>query len=426
MRTSISFVVMLVLTGAGALPASARGIADRMGEITKPDHGEQPEKDGSGDAAARKDGAAAATKVEPAKDDQTERRIKELEGKLRKMKGVDIGSVRPIDDLDRAEKHVTKMRAALEKARKDLTIVDLEETKRLAKKKLEFDKKWEKYGEAIRKGEKPEGMSAELWAALCDDYYGDRAELEADFAEAKERLEAGMKRRLALFERSVREAEKHYKLIKKKYKGASEGTRKLMARMMGWRAHQARMLALREALARLRQLRADRQGSGESRKDPIEREAVEQTGFLLADALRRLVLRELVLSDATQEPSRADLDKGLRMPEWMNEKDGLARERAKLKWLAEQLRLAHKGLLRAEQEIAAEDEARLDYLRADGASDAEVRKQQAKLQKTRQKRLGARRQKLNARRNHWKAELGKAQAILDRMEGKTTPPPVKQ
>jgi len=422
MRKAIACITLLgwvLLAGRAAL---AGGIAEKMGDINKPpDEKERPEKEGAGDPAdpaPRKD----QPKVQPTDDKKLERRIRKLERDLARMRRVTIGTVEPVDGLDEARKHVERMRAVLEKARKDLTVVDLEETKRLAEKKLAFDKEWGKHAEAIEAGKKPEGMSAVEWAALCDQYFEDRAAFQADFADSKRRLERRMRDRLRPFERAVREAERHYKLMQERYKDASPELRRLLARAMAWRSHKARMAACREALARYQELQADRKGSGKSRKDPIEKETIERTGYLLADALRRLVLRELMLSDATHEPSRDQLDKGLRMPDWMNEKDGLARQRAKVRWTAEQLRLAHRRLLEAEKEIDAADRARLDYLREDGATAAELKAAKAKLARTRAERIEDRRKVLDARKRRWHGELATAQTKLDRMEGKGPPP----
>ncbi|HUT59605.1 MAG TPA: hypothetical protein VNA25_17300 [Phycisphaerae bacterium] len=411
--TSLPLTVLLLLGLASS--GWAGGLAGRLGEIAdppRPDPTDRPEQPGTGDPA---DATGAAPKAPPRPRTDVKDQIAKLKAEIARMRKVTPSDVEPVG-VEEAEKRVRRLREAMEKARADLTGADRQEAARLARLKSDFDKKWAERAEAIEKGKKPEGMSPLEWARLCDDYYWGRASLEAEFAKAKGRLTKKMDRKLAALEKAVRDAEEHLRLIREKRKLMSDGTRRFMDRMAAWKLHKARLAAAERALKDLAAIQKDVEGAKERRGDPIEAEAIESTGYLLADKLRQLVLRELQLADATPFPSDEQLDKGLPLPKWMTLYGHDERRRARYEYAREQLRLANKALHDLKEEMDAEDRAKLEFLKQLGLSEEELTEEAAKLKKTRAKRQMERAEALGKSIEHWRKEVAAEAAEAERME----------
>jgi hypothetical protein len=147
----------------------------------------------------------------------------------------------------------------------------------------------------------------------------------------------------------------------------------------------------------------------------MEAETIEQSGFMLSDALRRLVLREFALSDATGFPTPAELDRGLPLPEWMKILDPLRRQRAKCLYAREQLRLANRALANLDDELKADDEAKLAFLRQLGLSEAELKAEADKLAASRLQRRLERRDEARRQVTYWKKQVQAESARLEKM-----------
>ena len=416
--TAIAFTTVLAVAAA----AAGGGLAGALGEVgDPPSHDDDTAPAGTGKpgrAAPRKPGPSP-TGVRP--DEKLRDQVRRLEAKIAAGEKATAANLKPVDSMAEAEKRVRQLQQMLDDARKDLATLDREETARLAKRKRDFDKKWADHAEAIEAGTPPAGMSPLEWARLCDDYYWDKADMQADFASAHERLKRRLDRRTAALDKALREAREHAENVRKRWKDFSPGQRKFMARMMAWKLHQAELLAARQALADLKKLLADLEGSDKMRGDAIESEAVETTGYLLPDRIRQLVLREMQLSDATRYPSDVDLDAGLPHNDWQAILAQPTRQEAKVKWLAEQLRLANEDLRHAEARVKAADEAVLRRMRADGEPPDAVARKARQLDATRPKRTRARQADARNDLHQYRDQLEKEAAELEKMRAATRP-----
>ncbi len=366
--------------GEGGILGALRGAPDHQDDDTSPGTG-KPGRAKSETSDAPVDVPTGGT----LRDE-----IARLEKQIAEMEKVTPANVEHVDSLAEAEKHISRLQQNLDETRKDLTALDRADTARLAQRKQQFDRKWSDHADTIKAGKVPEDADPMEWARLCDEYFRQKADVEAYFAASGERLKRMMAARTAPLEKALKEASKHAELLRRMQKDFSPGQRKFMARMMGWKLHKAELIAARHKLRNLRKLLADLEGASEARDDPIEQETVEKSGYLLADALRMLVLREMQLSDATRFPSEVDLDGGLPLSDWQRILEQPARQKAKVKWVAEQLRLAHEEYRHAEARVKAGDQAFLNRMRAQGASQDYIRRKQAELRQTRPKRISDR------------------------------------
>ena len=410
---------ILLMVMAAAVPARAGdggGLSGILGGVgDPPSHDDKVSTPGAG-----KPGRAAPDKPGPSStgarpDKKLRENIRRLEQKIAALEKATPASLKPVENVAEAARRVRNLQAKLDAARKNLVTLDREETARLAKRKQEFDKKWAQYAEPIEAGKPPAGMNALEWARLCDDYFWEKADMQADFAAAHERLQRKMDRRMAALGKALREAKQHAESIRKRWKDFSPGQRKFMARMMAWKLHQAQLLAAKQAMKDLKKLLADLDGSDKMRGDAVETEAVEGTGYLLADRLREGVLREMQLSDATRFPSEADLDKGLSHNDWQTILEQPTRQEAKVKWIAEQLRLANEELRHAEARVKAEDAALLRRMRAEGESPAAVRRKAEELDASRKRRIRRRQDEAREDVDQYRAYLAKETAALEKM-----------
>ena len=418
--------IMLSMFLAAATTARAGdngGLSGILGGVgDSPSHDDNTSNAGTGKA-----GRAAPHKSEPAPTgvrpgEKLREEIRRIERKVAAAEKAAPADIKPVESLAGAEKRVRDMQARLDAARENLVTLDHEETVRLAKRKQEFDKKWAKYAEAIEAGKPPAGMNAMEWARLCDDYFWEKADMQADFASAHERLKRKMARRTDALARALREAKKHAQSMRKRWKDFSPGQRKFMARMMAWKLHQAQILTAKQSLMDLKKLLADLEGSDKMRGDAVEEEAVEGSGFLLADRLRQLVLREMQLSGARRFPSEADLDKGLPHNDWQTILAQPTRQEAKVKWIAEQLRLANEELRHAEARVKAKDSAVLRRMRAEGESPAAVRRKAKELEVSRKQRIRRRQDEARDDVVQYRAYLAKETAALEKMPKPPTQP----
>jgi hypothetical protein len=404
--------------------ALAGGVAGALSDATSPpDHDDTNVPEGKGDPAAPP-GQQPATADRPAPRtvdaaERVRRRADLLRERIERMEKVTPGDVTPVSSLDDADRRVAELREKFEQARADLTRADAEETRRLAERKKAFDTDWSDRAEAIEAGRKPDDVSPYDWAALSDRYFREKADLEADFAASRGRLEGKMDRKVARLEKAVAEAEKLARDAREAWDGLTPGQRKFMSRMLGWKLHRARLLAARQALKELQQVLKDIEGSTEQRDDPLAQEAVESSGYVLPDALRRLVLRELQLADATPYPTPAQLDDGLPLPVTL---DPAAGAEAKCRYAAEQLRLAGKGLRDVERDVAREDERTLEFLRELGFSEAEVAAEAERLAGTRPERVAQRAKSLRESTEHWAEELAHQTARWEKPAEPATQP----
>jgi len=420
----MTLIVVMVLAVAAPLRAKeGGGLTGRLGGVgDPPSHDDNTSTPGTG-----KPRRAAPSKPKPSpagvrSGKKLREEIRRLEQKIAAMEKATPADMKPVESMAEAEKRVRDLQANLDAARENLATLDRKETARLAKRKQEFDKKWAKYAEAIEAGKPPDGMNALQWARLCDDYFWEKADMQADFAAAHERLKRKMAHRTAALDKALQEAKKHAESVRKQWKNFSPRQRKFMARMMAWKLHQARILAAKEALRDLKKLLADLEGSDKMRGDAVEEEAVESSGFWLPDKLRHLVLREMQLADATKFPSEADLDKGLPHNDWQTILKQPTRQEAKVKFIVEQLRLANEELRHAEARVKAEDAALLRCMRDEGQSPADVLRKAKELDASRKRRIRKRQDEARKDVDHCRAQLARETAVLEKMRKPATQP----
>ena len=419
----MALMVFMILAAAGLSRAEGGGLSGTLGGLgAPPSHDDNASTHGAGKPgrAGPEKPRLAPAGVRP--DKKLREEVRRLEQKIATMEKATPASVEPVASVAEAERQVRDLQAKLDAARENLATGDREETARLARRKQEFDRKWAARAEAIEGGKPPAGTDALEWARLCDDYFWEKADMQADFAAAHDRLARQMARRTAALAKALTEAKQHAESVRKRWEDFSPGQRKFMARMMAWKLHQARILADKQALAELKKLLADLAGSDKMRGDAIEAEAVESSGYLLPDKLRTLVLREMQLSDATRFPSDADLDNGLPHNDWQAILAQPARQEAKVKWIAEQLRLANEELRHAEERVKAADDARLRRMRAEGESPDAVQRTAKDLDATRDRRVRLRKDEARKDVEQYRAQLTRETAALEKMRAPATEP----
>jgi hypothetical protein len=420
-RTIAGAVLLVVTLPVWAMVSLAGGVAGVLGEVgSEPNADDRPEAPAIGLPTDVTATAAAAPKRDLRVELQA--RIDALRLQIEAMRKLRPETIQPVDGQAEADREITRLETALAKAKGDLATVDQDETARLAKRTSDFDAKYGPLAEAIESGQKPEDVSALDWAHRCDEYFHAKADYEADLAETQGHLQRQMDRKLAGLTRAVQDARGLAERVRGLRDLMTPGERQFMDRMITWKAHQAKLMVAQETLQELGKLQADLEGATELRGDAIEAEAVEQTGFLLADALRKLVLRELSLAEATPLPSPQDLEKGLPLPEWMTVMDPRARAQGRHAHALEQLRLATKALVDLEQDVQDQDAQELRYLREIGFGEADLRDQAQALAKTRQTRMLAREDELLRSRDNWRNEVAEDTAALEQL----TPPPASQ
>jgi len=425
MRAPTIAGAVLVATAwlAWATVALAGGAAGVLGEIgSDPSAADRPETPAVGlPADVPLPAPAAAPKRDPRAD--LAARIDALRGRIEAMKKLRPETIQPLDGQADVDAEARRLEDALAKAKAALAAADRDETARLAKRKRDIDAMYGPLAAAIESGQKPEDLSPLDWALRCDEYFRAKADYDADLAETRGRLQRQTDRKLANLTRAVQDA----RSLADRVRGARDlmtpGEKQFIDRMVTWKAHQADLMIAQETLQELLKLQADLQGATELRGDPIEAETVEQTGFLLADALQKLVMRELSLAEATSQPTSQDLDRGLILPEWVALMDSPARAKARHAYALEQLRLAEKALAELDQDIQNEDAQELRFLREIGLAEADVRDQAETLAKSRQTRMLAREDELLKSRDHWRTEVAESAAALEQRTTAPAAPP---
>lgn len=416
----LSLLVLLLTT---IVPAAALGggLVDSLGKATDPpDDKDRPEGEGQGKPATPDAPWKPPEKPAPAPTTDIDGKIAGLRRRIQEMEKVKAEDIEPVDGLGEAQRRVGRLRDAVEKGRQDLAGVDQAETRRLAERVREFEQKWKGQAEAIERGQIPPGLDPMTWAGRCDDYFTEKADLEADAAGAARRLRTEQDRRLAPLAHALEDAEQHVEQMRRAYSGLSDGQKQFFGRMLAWKLHKAHLLAAKQALADLERLRQDRLAQARKAEDPIEAEIIEKTGYLLADALARLVLRELSLADADRVPDR--IDKGIPLPDWMKHREAEARLQAKCEYVAEQLELTQKALRNLQRDLEDEDAAEVARLQRSKAPPAAVREKQRELQESRVHRLNERREELLRQKAHWNKALEEASAELQKTAPRPAPP----
>jgi hypothetical protein len=357
------------MVAAGAGPAFGGMGGGLAGLLDEPDDGASAQPPGEGapvPADKPKEGAPASAPARAATDAETiDKRIAELERRAKKLRETPADDIPPVNNLEEAEKFVQTVKETQRKAHERIDLADREAARRAEQKAGRFEEEWNKHLDGLRKGlttkdllkgERPPDMDPLEWAALCDRYFSQRAEMEAELAETAQKLTAKRRKDTAALDDAVARAEEWLE----KWKKAPGKLDKLHQLAMGLRRHQAALAAVEQRLADQKKLRAELKGDSSGRQDMLSKEAYRGTGFWMSDAIKNQVWREMTLSDCTQPPeTRPDQPFELKPPEWMGVYDHLDRQREKCKWIAEQLRLAHRAYQNAEKEILEEDKARL-------------------------------------------------------------------
>jgi len=342
-----------------------------------PSHGAATEPPGRGQPASAeappRDGAIPpggppAPSEKPRAERSLEERIAELEKQNEALRKASADDLPPIHSIEEAQKALEALQETRRKAREDLTMADREASHTAALKRAQFEKEWKERldaahngltAEQLLSGQMPEGMNPDVWTDYCDRYFRELGELEADLAQTARSLAAKRKRELAALDQPIAQVED----VLKRWKAAPRDPAldKLHGKLMAMRALAAQREAAAVALADLKKLLAEQNGQDSGRSDEMIRMTWKSTGNLLADALSKNVLRELTLSDC-HYPPRTKPDKPLEglgdPPEWMGKDfrdNPLNRQRAKVKFLAEQLRLARQHQKMADLEVRDED-----------------------------------------------------------------------
>ena len=379
-RLLVGLALLAVVTLVSSGSAYAGGMEDVLGGV-----GKDVEGQGKGEAAPAKEGEKPAGDKQPVAGEKPaegekagaradaipiEQRIALAEKQVAEMKNMQEKGVPPINTLEEARGAVKTMRETRDKMRADLDAADRDATRQAAARYEEFENQWAKVLDQckpltmddLRQGKKPEGMDAVAWAGLCDRFASESARLAADLAATRRKLDAKRKAELAKMDNELLRAAQWLKQWEEWDAGLEGSAKRLVQGEMGRRTHAAALAAAERALADLKRLQAERKGQKSDREDPLAKEIYKGSGFWMADAIKNKVLRDMTLADCTEPPkTRPDDPKyvlGDPPPDWF--KPGFTavdRQRARVEWINEQLRLAHMSLAGAENELRTRDAA---------------------------------------------------------------------
>jgi hypothetical protein len=452
-----------------------KGILGGLGGLGGP--GEGPRRDDSAEtppadgprAGGRPEGRPGRPAGGPGKQDEDDINTLRLKSRIEVLEHVireaeERKRPESIDSMKDAERRVKWLESQLDKMKKDLDMADRDAARKTREEEDAFRAKWKNVMEAIEKGEPPAGMSPAEWARALDEFYREKAALDAAKMDRRRRIEERRRKQLAAQENLVQKARDVLQDLKRTGKRDDPVTR-LRKQLLEKRAHDAQLALWRKKLAEYKALLAESRGKKGGRHDPLMEDVFKGTGFWYVDVMRRefrkvwldshkmppsdkalgLSLPEGGASEGkTGEPAsggKGEANGGLSLPDWMKDRPpkpgkpdkgqkGLKDEdfkRARQKALARQLEHLRQQLQSLEKDIAAEDAdeiARLERAveKAKQFRDPELRKKHVtrhqerlrkrreELERTRKARTEKRRKGLQDLVDHIKKKIVKASA----------------
>jgi hypothetical protein len=371
-----SSLLAVALAIAFAAPAHARGGGltgglgggqpgpDRKDEPVRPSEGPRPTP---GPLPPPPTTAQTPTPKEfPAFDEAVEalrKRIEELKKKTPQT--VDV------PDAASAQRELEKLRKRLEDRKKRLDVADRPAVKAFEAKQKAFDERWKDLKDAVESGRMPDGYLPDDWARKVDQYWKEKAGMEAEGAALGTHLAETRGEDLAPLEAAVRAAEEAAKA-----QGAADPA-------AAWRAHEARIAMLERSLADLLALKDELAGKAATRQEVLSK-AFSATGDWYVDGMGRIGRQMDLMNARLDPPALASDADGLPLPDWMGKYDAVDRQRARVAWIS-------KNLQSVERDLAA---------LGDSASEPEWQQ---------------RKQNLEAERLKWQAALADENARLAKM-----------
>lgn len=376
MKRLISFALVTTLTLAATLPAHAQpappkkrgGLLDGLGEgPAKPEgpshtDGTQPTNPGGRPPPVVNPPPIAtapppATKP-PATDPALEAEIERTRKALDALRAKKPGELPTTMDAEKARAIIDKYKRAAEAMGTDVSSDDHARAERLKARDAAFHEKFDKHKEAITSGQRPDDMTPSQWARFCDEYYLERAKLEASMKAAERDLrERGQQpteaaQKLEAAEKALQELEAANR------RGSSAD---LIAKL-----HDARIALIAQRLRELEQLRAERQDKESGRDNASTASAFHREGDWYIDSLN-WITRQMELMGRAGPPANS-LSDGLPIPDWLERAHTLSaadKHKAKLRWLSRQMEALSQMMADAKANAEADDEIQLDRLRSD-------------------------------------------------------------
>lgn len=358
------------------------------------------------------------------------RRLAELEGKR-------PGDLPTSIDPAKAREIIDRYKAAAAKLAAEVPAEDRARMDRLRERQAAFHEQFDKHRQAIETGVCPEGMKPADWAKLCDDYYLQRAQLEASLKGA----ERAMRQRSGRAGEAQRQVDAAEAALREALASGQRLGPELIARL-----HQARIALLRQRLRELEAIRTEREGKESRRNNASTSAAFYREGDWYIDTMNWLA-REISLVGRAGPPADPAAD-GLAIPDWLTnaaKMSALQRQRAKVKWISRQMEVLSQAMADAMTQTRDADEEQLRQRRAeleaaDRADDPSLSDGAKKLarqraldelkaeqERTRPDRVKAQRDRLKAELDEYAKRMEVETAALQRAErekdDRPAPPP---
>lgn len=218
-----------------------------------------------------------------------------------------------------------------------------------------------KLADAIKRGERPEGISEYDWARLSDAFEDDLANLDAEVASKEQARRDQRQKQLDPLEAAIEDAEAFIEKVKGFRDTLTDDEKKFFDKAMAWRLHKAKLAAAKQALRDAETLKKEREGEGKRPTDAITGGlggAYKKLPSALEDAMRNMDT-----SGHSQPPSSAQMDQGgLQYPEWIGTYNLKDRVESKLHALRPELSQLEYLVNNAQRVIRRRDRLKLRML----------------------------------------------------------------
>lgn len=224
-----------------------------------------------------------------------------------------------------------------------------------------FNPNVSKLAEAIKRGERPKGISEYDWARLSDAFEDDFASLDAEISSRKRDQSYRRKKQLEPLESVIRDAEEFAKKVKGFRDTLTEDEKKFFDRTVAWRLHKAKLAALKQALRDAETLKKEREGTGQRPTDTVTGKGLGGAYINAGTALEN-AMRPLDTSGHSQPPSSEQMDDGLQYPAWIGMHNLKDRIESKLRALRPELSQLEYLINNAQRVIRRRDRLKLRML----------------------------------------------------------------
>lgn len=219
-----------------------------------------------------------------------------------------------------------------------------------------------KLADAIKSGERPEGISEYDWARLSDAFEDDLANLDAEIVSIEQSSGDQRQKQLDPLEAAIEDAEAFIEKVKGFRDTLTDDEKEFFDKAMAWRLHKAKLAAAKQALRDAETLKKEREGQGQRPDDAIRGGlggAYEKLTTAMED-----VTRSMETSGHGQPPSSAQMDQFglLQFPEWMEADTLSKRIKSKLRALRSELSQLEDLVNNAKRVIRRRDRLKLRML----------------------------------------------------------------